>query len=239
LRKTLTTQRLTPVSLLPIYSSVPPAEYARKARENALKALEINDSLAEVHASIGFIKVWYELDWNGADTHFKRAYELNPGYANTPHWRSQSFLFRGRFAEAVKEMERAFERDPVSAVINKDLATAYSFAGQPDRAVEFCTKALEIDPAMFLAHYHIGLVYLTRSMYEEALEEFQRENRLQPDTPGVSNALIVFTYMQMGEKELARKFLDQTVELSKRTYVVPTFLASLYFARIVGSSHLS
>jgi serine/threonine protein kinase/tetratricopeptide (TPR) repeat protein len=216
--------------LIPIYSSVPPAEYARKARDNTSKALKIDDSLAEAHAAMGFIKVWYERDWDGADTHFKRAYELNPGYAFAHHWYSESFYFRGRFEEAVKEMERAFELDPVSAVIHRDLATTYFFAGRLDRAIEFCTKALEIDPAMFLAHYHIGLVYLAKSMYEEALEEFQKENQLRPDTPGVSNALIVFTYMQMGEKDLARKFLDQTVEMSKRTYVVPTFLASLYFA---------
>ncbi len=216
--------------LIPIYSSVPPAEYARKARENALKALEINDYLAEAHASMGFIKMWFEWDCDGADTHFKRASELNPGYANAPHWRSQSFLFRGCFNEAVKEMERAFELDPVSAVINKDLATTYFCTGQLDRTVEFSNKALEIDPAMFLAHYHIGLVYLAKSMYEEALGEFQNENQLKPDTPGISNALIVFTYMQMGEKELARKFLDQIIEQSKRLYIPPTFLASLYFA---------
>lgn len=216
--------------LIPIYSSVPPAEYARKARDNALKALKIDDSLAEAHASMGFIKVWYERDWDGADTHFKRASVLNPGCANTPHWRSQSFLFRGRFEEAVREMERAFELDPVSAVINKDLATAYFFTGQYDRTIEFCTKALEIEPKMLFAHYHIGLVYLAGSMYEEALEEFQKENQFQPDMPGISNALIVFTYMKMGKKELAKKILNQTVEQSKQRYAPPSFLASSYIA---------
>jgi tetratricopeptide (TPR) repeat protein len=216
--------------LIPIYSSVPPAEYAHKARDNALKALKISGSLAEAHASMGFIKMWYEWDWDGADTHFKRASELNPGYANTPHWQSQSFMFRGRFDEAVKEMERAFELDPVSAVINKDLATACFYVDQFERTIEFCTKALEIESKMLFAHYHIGLVYFARSMYEEALEEFQKENQLQPDMPGISNALIVFTYMQMGKKELARKFLDRIIEQSKRLYIPPSFLASLYFA---------
>jgi tetratricopeptide (TPR) repeat protein len=216
--------------LIPIYSSVPPAEYALKAKENALKALKIDDSLAEAHASMGFIKVWYERDWDGADTHFKRASQLNPGYAYTHHWYSESFLFRGRFEQVVKEMERAFELDPVSAVINKDLAAAYFFAGQLDRAIEFATKALEIDPKMFLAHYHIGLVYLARSMYEEALAEFQKENQFQPKTPGASHSLIVFTYMQMGKKELARKFFDQTVDQSMQGYTPLYFLASLYFA---------
>jgi serine/threonine protein kinase/tetratricopeptide (TPR) repeat protein len=216
--------------LIPIYRSVPPAEYVSKARDNALMALKINDSLAEAHASMGFIKVWYERDWDGADAHYKRAFELNPGYANTPHWQSQSFLFRGRFEEAVKEMERAFELDPVSVVINKDLATAYFFTGQLDRTIEFSTKALEIEPAMQFAHYHLGLVYLERSMYEEALEEFQKENQLQPYTPEVSNPLIVLTYMRMGKKELAKKFLEQAVEQSKQRYTPPYNLASLYFA---------
>jgi tetratricopeptide (TPR) repeat protein len=216
--------------LIPIYSSVPPAEYARKARDNALKALKIDDSFAEAHASMGFIKMWYEWDWDGADSHFRRASQLNPGYAYTFHWQSQSFMFRGLFDEAVKEIQKAFELNPVSAVINKDLAAAFCFAGQLDRAIEFSEKALEIDPTMQFAHYHIGLVYFARSKYEKALEEFQKENQFQPDTPGVSNSAIVLTYMRMGKKELAKKFLKQVIEQSKQGYTPPYTLASLYFA---------
>jgi serine/threonine-protein kinase len=217
--------------LVPVYDAVPAREYGLRAKEAALRALELDKSCAEAHAAMGFIKVWYDHDWGAADRYFQQATTLNPGHASTPHWQSESLLFRGRFDEAVESMERALKLDPVSAVIIRDLATAYYHAGQLDRALETIARALRKDPTLIFAHYHAGLVYLDRSMYDKALEEFQKENQVAAED-WRAHPLIVLTYMRMGKKREARRILDGLVEVeqSKQRYVCPSALGGAYIA---------
>jgi serine/threonine protein kinase/tetratricopeptide (TPR) repeat protein len=214
-------------SLLPIYSSLPPKEYVQKGKEAALTALQIDETLPEARASLGFINLWYDWDWASAESQFKQAIELNPGYASAYHWFSYSLLFRGRFNEAVKKIEKALELDPLSSVINKDHGTVYYYAGQLDRTIESSKRSLEMDPSMLYAHYHIGLVYFKQSMYEEALVEFKKEAELAR-APGLAEPMIALTYVQIGKKDEAENVLEYVVKQSKQKYVSPFILACLH-----------
>ncbi len=216
--------------LLPLYVSLPPKQYTLKGKEAALRALQIDETLAEAHASLGLIKTWYEWDWEGGESQFKRAIELNPGYASTHQWYSYNLLFTARFDDALKEMEKASALDPISVVITKDLGTICYYAGQLDRAIESGKRALEMDPSMMYAHYHIGLSYLKKSMYEEALAEFQKEREIAIGSPGLAEPAIVFTYMRIGKPDEAQKIQDELVEQSKQRYISPFTMASAYFA---------
>jgi len=209
---------------------LPPKQYTLKGKEAALRALQIDETLAEAHAALGFINMWYDWDWEGAEMEFKRAIELNPGYASAHHWYSYNLLFMARFDDALKEMEKAFELDPISVVINKDLGTMCYYAGQLDRTIESEKRALEMYPSMMYAHYHIGLAYLKKSMYEEALTEFQKETEIAIEAPGLAEPAIVFTYMRIGKPDEAHKILDELVEQSKQRYISPFSLACAYFA---------
>jgi Tfp pilus assembly protein PilF len=216
-------------SLLPIYSSLPPKECVQKGKEAALTALQIDETLAEAHASLGFIESWYDWDWASAESQFKQAIELNPGYASAHLWYSESLLFRGRFDEAIKKIEQALELDPVSSVINMQHGMVCYYVGQLDRTIESEKRALEMDPSMLYSHYHIGLAYFKQSMYEEALAEFKKEAELAM-APGLAEPMIAFTYVQIGKKDKAENVLDDVVKQSKQKYVSPFNLACLHFA---------
>ncbi|MHC4174948.1 MAG: tetratricopeptide repeat protein, partial [Planctomycetota bacterium] len=217
-------------SLLPLYSSLPLKEYVQKGKEAALTALQIDETLPEAHASLGFIKTWHDWDWEEGEREFKRAIELNPGYASAYQWYSENLMFRGRFNEAFKKMEKALELDPVSVVINKDLGTLCFYAGRFDRAIEMSKKTIEMDPSIMYAHLHIGAAYLGKSMYEEALIEFQREREVSKGLHAWSEAWAALTYMQMGEPDEAQKVLDKLLERSEQRNISPFILGCLHFA---------
>jgi serine/threonine-protein kinase len=216
-------------SHLPIYSPLPSKQAVRKARELALKALEIDKTLPEAHAALGFINMWYDWDWAGAERAFKRAIELNPGYALAHKWYSDTFMFRARFDEALKEREQALELDPVSVLINKDLGTGYYFAGQFDRAIDALKRAIEMDPSRMHTHLQLGEVYLAKSMYEEALMEFQKEREVSGGAHAWAEMYTGWTYVEMGKADEAQKVLDKLLERSKTEYVSPFTLACFHF----------
>jgi tetratricopeptide (TPR) repeat protein len=216
-------------SFLPIYSPLAPREVIPKARKMALKALELDEKLPEAHASLGFIKGWYEYDWAGADRHFKRAFEFNPRYADAHKWYSETLMSRARFDEAIKEIEQALELDPVSIAINRELGTVYYFAGQFDRAIDALKKTIEMDPSVPHGHLVFGAAYLGKSMYEEALAEFQKERGISGGAQGWVEVYTGNAYMQMGKPDEAQKVLDNLLERSKTEYVSPFMLAFLHF----------
>ena len=216
-------------SFLPLCSSVPPKEAFPKAREMALRALQIDETLPEAHASLGLVKTWYDWDWVGGEREYKRAIELNPGYAEVHHWYSVSLLFEARFDEAIKEIEQALELDPVSIFMNRDLGMICCFAGQFDRAINASKRTIEMDPSVIYAHLVLGMGYLTKSMYEEALIEFQKEREVSRGAHAWGEAWAALTYMQMGEPDEAQKVLDNLLERSKTEYVSPFILACFHF----------
>jgi len=216
-------------NILPWYGNFPQKEAYQKAREAALKALEIDDKLAEAHTSMAFVKMLSDWDWSGAEKEFKQAIELNPKYSTAHHWYAFYLFFRARFDEAIAEMEKALELDPFSLIINCDFGWALYYSRQYDRAIEVLKKTLEMDPNFVSAHSFLGRVYLQKSMYKEALAECRKEK--EPSRGWMQNVetLVGIAHMRMGKKKEAHKILEDMIERTKLEYVSPYHIALFCF----------
>lgn len=159
-------------SLLVNYTQISPKEGFPKAKEAATKALRIDDTLAEAHASLAKIHHLYDWDWEAAEREFKRAIELNPVYATAHQWYGEYLISMGRFAEAKAEMKRALEFDPVSIAINVAQGFPYYFNREYDEAIAAYKNALELDPNLEHAHLRLHDVYVQKRMYDEAIAEY-------------------------------------------------------------------
>jgi DNA-binding winged helix-turn-helix (wHTH) protein/TolB-like protein/tetratricopeptide (TPR) repeat protein len=185
--------------LLPFYAHVSPGDAIPKAKEAALKALEIDNRIAEAHASLAYTRFIYDWDWAEAESELKRSLELNPNYPSARHWYADYLAAMGRNAEAVAEMHRALELDPLSPIMNTDMGWVLYAAGRYDEAIEQLKKTLEMDPDYCAAHWTLGKVYEAKGMYPEAITEFGN----QKDTALLGHALAI-----SGRKDEALKILD-------------------------------
>lgn len=159
--------------VIPNYSDISKQDAYLKAKAAALKALEIDDSLAEAHTSLGGIKTDYEWDFAGAETQFKRALALNPNYATTYSYYAQHLSALGRHEEAIAQIKRALELDPFSLIINSVVGDTYIKARQYDRAIEQLRKTIEMDKNFPRAHRYLANAYLEKGLIKEAIAEFQ------------------------------------------------------------------
>jgi serine/threonine protein kinase/Tfp pilus assembly protein PilF len=214
---------------LPDYSPTPPAEALMTAKEAALKALEIDEMLAEAHASLGFAQHELEWDWAGAEKHLRRALELNPGYATARHWYALFLMRMARFEEAIREIEKAVELDPLSLVINRNFGAVLYFARDYDRAIEILNKTLEMDPDFSFTHTLLGQTYLEKSMYEKALVELEAEKAVSREWRAEVMTRLGIGYAKAGDTAKAGEILDDIVKRSNQMYVSPFMLALLHF----------
>jgi transcriptional regulator len=159
---------------LATYDLVPPAEAVPQARAAALRALEIDDTLAEARVSLANIKARFEWDWAGADGEFQRALELNPNYAYAYHCFASHEAALGRFGEALAHQERAMELDPFSIVVGMGRARLFYFARQYERARAQCRSTLEMEPRFWVAYLLTGLCQLREGVPDEAVESLER-----------------------------------------------------------------
>src|SRR5216110_45674 len=166
--------------LLRFYGGASPAESVVPAEAAAKKALELDDSLAEPHASLGLVAT-EELDVHRGVSELERAVQLNPNYATAHHWLSLAFTALGQSDRSIKELKRAVELDPLSMVINADLSIGYLYARRYDEAEAQARKTLEIDPRSFLAHYYLGMALQLTGRLKEAIPEFQKAVELNND----------------------------------------------------------
>ena len=203
---------------------VTPNEVYPKAEAAALKALEIDESLAEAHASLGLLKADYHWDRSGAEREFQRAIELNPNYAYAHQWYALSLEDAGRTAEALAQSKRALELDPLSIPINRNLGYTFYFARQYDQAIEQLQKTLELDPGFVPALAVLGSAYLQKSMYQEGIAEFEKALSI---APGNTQALwrLGYAYAVTGRRAEAQKVVD---DLSKKKYVPAVTMAIIY-----------
>jgi serine/threonine protein kinase/Tfp pilus assembly protein PilF len=215
---------------LPDYSPVVPREPLQKAKEAALKALEIDDTLPEAHVSLASFKMNCEWDWEGAECEFKRSIELNPGYATAHHWYGLFLTWMARFEEAIKEIKRAQELDPGSLVISRNIGLVFYHARQYDQAIEMAHKTIEMDPGFSTSHALLGCAYLQKSMYDEALAEIEKEKAVLNMFDSDLESYTGVTYAAMGEKPKARKVLAKLVEKARQLYVSPYILARICVA---------
>jgi DNA-binding winged helix-turn-helix (wHTH) protein/TolB-like protein/Tfp pilus assembly protein PilF len=172
------------------------------------KAIELDDSLAEPHAALAYHKSAVDWDWVGAETEFEKAISLNPNYATARHWHAYNLISMGRSTEAIAEMERAREIDPVSLIINTDLGHIYYLARQNDDALVALQRALELDPNFGIARERLGEVYAALGRYEEAIAELQRARALYGGGPGEIEARLGTVYAMSGKPVKAHEELD-------------------------------
>jgi serine/threonine protein kinase/TolB-like protein/Tfp pilus assembly protein PilF len=214
-------------SILGSNGVIPMKESHPKARAAALKALEIDDNLAEAHTSLAAIIADFYWNWQESEIHFRRALELNPNYPTAHHWYCQYLVRMGRFDEAIQQARRAQELDPLSLVMNSNLGQTFYEARQYDQAIDQLQKTLEMDANFVPAYLHLGLVYLQKRMYDEAIASFQKGNQLAPYTTDMS-ALLGHAYAMTGKRDEALKILGEMNELSNRQYVSPYGIALIY-----------
>ena len=204
-----------------------PHESFPKAKEAALKALEIDCTLAEAHTALAYVLFNYEWNLAEAEKEIKLAIELNPNYATAHQWYGNAILLgSGRFDEAIAELKLAQELDPLSLIINADLGTTYLFARQTDKAVEQLRKTVEMDENFAYARVFLGRAYLMRNSFAEAIAEFQRAEALGND-PRVL-MLLVRTYSKSGNKYQALKTLERLKKTSEQRYVSAYYFALAY-----------
>ena len=201
--------------------SVVPAEAAAK------KALELDDSLAEPHASLGLIAT-EELEIDRAVRELERAAQLNPNYATVHHWLALAQITLGQSDRAIAEGKRALELDPLSMIINADLSVIYLYARRYDEAEAQARKALEIDSRSFVAHYYLGMALQRRGRLKEAIPEFQKAVELNNDPYSI--AMLAQAYARNGQTDEARKLLGQLDEWAKSAEVPGYALALVHTA---------
>ena len=204
------------------YGALPPKEALARARAAALKALEIDPELAEAHASLALVKFRLDWDWAEAETEFRRAIQLNPGYASAHHFYGLYLSAMGRASEAIASLQLAQELDPLSLIIGAALGRAFHFARQSERAREQYAKTLEMDAGFAEAHMNLGLVYAQRSMFAEAADELQRAMAIAGRP--VTQAILGYIYGLSGERKRAERTLDELDGLAREGSVPALYL---------------
>jgi TolB-like protein/Tfp pilus assembly protein PilF len=214
-------------NILGYYNVLPPMEAYPKAKAAALKALELDASLAEPHATLGVVKRDFEWDWPGAEEEFHRAIELNPGCADAYHWRATLLIMLGRHAEALREKTRALAIDPLSVVIRTDLARMFYFSRDYDQSLEQYRAVLDMDPNFGYAHLWLAHVYEQKGLFDEAISELQTGMRLSSDST-YALAKLGHAYAVAGKGDEAHSVLNQLHTLSKQRYVSPYDMAIVH-----------
>src|SRR5271170_47580 len=160
------------------YAVMTPREALPKAKAAAIKALELDSTLGEAHNSLAFVLEGFDWDFESAGKEFQRAIELNPGYATAHHWYSWHLSLLGRNSEAIAQMRKAENLDPLSLIINADLAELLLIAHLPDESIQQSHKTIEMDANFALAHNQMGQGYLEKHMFGEAIAEIQEAIQL-------------------------------------------------------------
>jgi len=215
--------------LLEGYGFEPLEKVMPKAKEAALRAIQIDNQLAEPYASLGLM---YAHDWNWADSgkNFERAIELDPNYSVAHHWYGSGYLaaIPGKTEEEISELRKAHELDPLSPGIITDLAIYLCFARQFDESMRQFQDVLRIDPDFVQAHYWLSQSYELRGMYPEAIAEVKKIK--SPDATRFVTGQLGHIYALQGRRREALEVVSKLQKLSQQTYVDPRYIADIYVA---------
>jgi len=208
---------------------LPPREKMPLAKAAAMKALQLDDTLVEAHTSLARVLAVYDWDWPAAEREFKRAIELNPRYAPAHEWYGWYLSATGRFREAEAEKKRALELEPLSLIINFEVALASYLSRNYDQAIDQFQKTLELDANFPPPHTFLGAAYEQKGMFEEAIAAFQRAIPVtQSHAKVLAMAGLAHVYAVSGRKTEARKILGELQRLSEHSYVPATDVALVY-----------
>ena len=211
------------------YGVMTPKEALPKAKAAAIKALELDSTLGEAHNSLAFCLDGFDWDFSAAEKEFQRAIELNPGYATAHHWYAWHLSLLGRYDEAILEMEKAENLDPLSLIINADLAELLLLARSYDESIRQSRKTIEMDPNFALAHNQLGQAYLQKEMRDEAITELQKAVQLSAGSP-TCLANLARAYAASGKKSEAAKLLADLKKRSSPGYSHASEIAVVYAA---------
>jgi TolB-like protein/DNA-binding winged helix-turn-helix (wHTH) protein/Tfp pilus assembly protein PilF len=217
-------------ALLGFRGGFPSKDALSRAKAAALKAIELDDTLAEPHASLAFIAETHEWDWATAEREYKRALELNPGDARAHHWYAGYLMYVGRFEEGIAEAKRARDLDPLSLPVNNALAGRLLVAGRVDEALAQLRQTLEMDPHFAPAHQTLGWAYLNMGKHHEAIQEFQQALQLSGADDKDIMLDLGFAYATVGNREEARRILVKLKKLHEQRLVPSGSIAILYGA---------
>jgi tetratricopeptide (TPR) repeat protein len=206
--------------------TLPASVASAKARTAALKALELDPSIAEGHTALAVVHFYYDWNWSDSERELQRAIQLNPNYATAHHWSSIYLSAMGRFPEAIQEAERAHELDPLSLSITLSLATEYRDARRFDRSIELLSAVLELDSNFAAAHQGLGKTYQAMGLWKLAVEEFQRAVALSHDSESLTG--LAYAYSASGERAEALKIVDQLRAQPASNYVSPFNMAAVF-----------
>jgi serine/threonine-protein kinase len=214
-------------SILEVYLGTPASETLPKAKAFAERALQLDNSLAEAHASLGYTYdgLW---QWENAEEEFKRALRLNPSYPTAHHWYGLLLLDKGQFGEALTEARRAQELDPLSLVIGQNVAQAYLARADVNSSIEQARKVIDLDPRYSRGHSQLGLAYLKQGNYSEAIVELQKAVDLPSERDRFSSASLGYAYGVTGRRAEALAILKELEAKYERHEVLGQDLAAVY-----------
>ena len=199
------------------------------AKAAAIKALELDSGLGEAHTSLGFALSGFDWDWAAAEKEFRRAIDLNPGYATAHHWYAWHLSLMGRHGEAIAEMRKARSLDPLSLIINVDLAEILLIAHFYDESLQQSRRTIDIDPAFALAHNQLAEAYLQKHMRDDAIAEFQKAVQLSESSP-ICAANLARAYAAAGRNAEAGQLLTALKQRANPAYSNATEIAMVYAA---------
>jgi TolB-like protein/DNA-binding winged helix-turn-helix (wHTH) protein/Tfp pilus assembly protein PilF len=209
------------------YAVMTPKEAFPQAKAAAIKALELDSELGEAHNSLAFVLDGFDWDLDSGGKEFRRALELNPGYATAHHWYAWHLSLLGQYDGAIAEMRKAESLDPLSLIINADLAELLSLAHSYDESIRQSRKTIEMDPNFALAHNQLGQAYLQKHMYDEAVAELQRAVLLSAGSP-TCIASLARAYIASGNRGEAEKLLNDLKRRSNPGYSNASEIAMIY-----------
>jgi tetratricopeptide (TPR) repeat protein len=204
--------------LFPAYSVASPTDSMPKAKAMALRALEIDEQLAEAHAALGLFLNYFEWDRVSAEKELRRAIELKPNYATAHHWLGSDCLVQQkRFDETLAEIKRAEELDPLSPIIATNLGDAFLFSRRYDEAIAQYRRVLTLDPNFQYARFELGYVLHLKGMYREAVAEYRKALELGYDP--MFNGFLALSLARLGQRDEAVRVLNQLKKEAGERYV--------------------
>jgi eukaryotic-like serine/threonine-protein kinase len=202
-----------------------PREAFLQGEQSVARALELDESLAEAHGTMGHVSM-HLFDWTRAEKELGRALELNPNYAQACVWHAYYLAFTGEFADSIAAINRALQLDPLSLPVSRSAAELLYYAGRLDESIDLFHKSIEME-AHYIAHAELGRVYEHRELYDLAIAEFKKARELSHDIPE-SVAELAHCYAVSGAKSEAQSLLGELLGRSNHRYVSPYALALIY-----------
>jgi len=209
------------------YGVVSPREAFTQAEAAAIKALALDDGLAEAHASLAYALDLYAWNWAAAETEYKRAIQLNPGYPTAHQWYSWHLLMMGRNREGIRELRKAESLDPLSLIISADIADAFCVSRLYDKALEQSEKTLAMDPSFAVGHYELGQALEQMHRHDEAIVEFRRAIELSGHS-GAFDANLGHAHAVSGRRQEAIEILKDLKALQHGNDSTDADIALIY-----------